>query len=229
MNSPSGIFSHWWVGYFELLDVQDPTSASPYTRPRDAHTSSALATGWQLASRIARYLKATKDINMHMKIDAKKYTITVTSRSDSKFEADKADRKSVTGGVLTLSGTIVQWICTKQTGVSLSNMEAEFTSASHVGRELLVLRELINEIELWIADPMNMLMDNQASNRQLESEGCIASAKHVDIRMKFICDYTRKRIVKPEFVGSHVMKASLLTTALPTPRVAELRGLFNLE
>lgn len=185
--------------------------------------------GWQLASRIARYLKAIKDINMHMKIDAKKYAITVTSRSDSEFEADKAHRKSVTGGVLTVSGTIVQWICTKQTGVSLSNMEAEFISASHIRRELLVLRELIIEIELWIADPMNMLMDNQASNRQLESEGSIASAKLVDIRMKFICDYTRKHIVKPEFVRSHFIKTSLLTAALPAPRVAERRGLLNLE
>ncbi|KAE8970083.1 hypothetical protein PR002_g27230 [Phytophthora rubi] len=54
-------------------------------------------------------------------------------------------------------------------------MDAEFTSASHVGCELLGLREL-----------------------QLESEDSMSNAKHVDIRVNFICDYAKKNIVKPE-------------------------------
>ena len=65
----------------------------------------------------------------------------MASWSDSDYAADKADRKSVTGEVLTKDGAIVQWVCKKQTGVSLSTMEAEFASALHVGRELLGLRE----------------------------------------------------------------------------------------
>ena len=56
----------------------------------------------------------------------------------------------------------------------------------------------------------------------------MASAKHVDKRMKFICDYAKKGIVKPKFVESKLMRADLLSKILPTPRVAELRGLFNL-
>lgn len=52
---------------------------------------------------------------------------------------------------------------------SLATMDAQFTSASHVGRELLGLRELINEIGLSVAEPMNMLMINPAAFRQLET------------------------------------------------------------
>ena len=55
----------------------------------------------------------------------------------------------------------------KQTGVSLSTIEAEFTSASHVGRELLGLRELLKEIGLPVPEPMSMLMDNQAAIKML--------------------------------------------------------------
>ena len=57
----------------------------------------------------------------------------------------------------------------------------------------------------------------------------MASAKHVDVRMKFIRDYARKAHVKPDFVESRLMKADLLTKALPVPRVAELRRLCGLE
>lgn len=64
----------------------------------------------------------------------------MASWSDSEYAADKMDRKSVTGRVLTLDGAIVQWVCEKQTEVYLSTMEAELASASHIGRELLGLR-----------------------------------------------------------------------------------------
>ena len=72
-------------------------------------------------------------------------------------------RKPINGGVIVVSEVIVHSICKKQTGVSLSTMEAESTSAPHVGRELLGLRELLNEIGLSKTEPMSMLMDNQAA------------------------------------------------------------------
>ena len=74
-----------------------------------------------------------------------------------------------------MDGAIVQWVCKKQTGVSLSTMEAEFASASHVGRELLGLRELMREIKYQVEAPMSMLMDNQAAIIQLEAEGSMSS------------------------------------------------------
>ncbi|KAG3098960.1 hypothetical protein PI124_g9113 [Phytophthora idaei] len=57
----------------------------------------------------------------------------------------------------------------------------------------------------------------------------MTSAKHVDIRVKFICGFARKGIVKPEYVESRSMMADLLTKALPVPRMAELREIFNLK
>jgi hypothetical protein len=63
---------------------------------------------------------------------------------------------------------------------------------------------------------MHMHMDNQAAIKQLKSEDSMASAKHVDIRIKFICDYARKCIVRPKYVESRLMKANLLTKAFPS-------------
>ena len=79
-----------------------------------------------------------------------------------------------------------------------------------------------------MTDPMSMLIINQAEIKILESEGSLASAKNADVRMKFICDFAKKGIVKPEFVESKLMRADLLTMVLPAPRVVELRGLLIL-
>lgn len=72
-------------------------------------------------------------------------------------------------------------------------------------------------------------MDKQAAIKQLESDESMASAKHVDIRVKSKFDYARKGMIKPESVESRAMMAELLTKALPAPNVAELHNIFNLK
>ena len=61
---------------------------------------------------------------------------------------------------------------------------------------------------------MCMMMDNQAVIQQLESEDSMTSAKHVNIRVKFVRDYAVRGIVKSEYVEPRLMKANLLTKAL---------------
>ena len=75
---------------------------------------------------------------------------------------------------------------------------------------------------------MPMWMDNQAAINQLENEKSTSSAKHVDIRFKFICHYAQAKVVQPSFVKSGDMIADLLTKALPAPRIMNLREMFNL-
>ncbi|RAW21862.1 hypothetical protein PC110_g21693 [Phytophthora cactorum] len=53
-------------------------------------------------------------------------------------------------------------------GVALSTMEAEFTSASHVGRELPGMRQLVRELGFRVVEPLPMKMDNQAVIKQLD-------------------------------------------------------------
>ena len=82
-----------------------------------------------------------------------------------------------------MDGAVVSWTCKKQTGVSLSTMEAEFIAASQAGRELLGLKELFSELDMKVVEPMPMWMDNQAAIKQVDSEKSTSSAKHVDIRL----------------------------------------------
>uniref|UniRef100_A0AAV1TTJ5 Polyprotein n=1 Tax=Peronospora matthiolae TaxID=2874970 RepID=A0AAV1TTJ5_9STRA len=108
-------------------------------------------------------------------------------------------------------------------------MEAEFMSSSQPGRELLGVRELLLELKLQVCMPMPMWMDNQAAIKQQEGEKSTTSAKHVDIRFKFICHYAREGIVVPKYVKTESMMADILTKSLPAPRMEELRNMFNLR
>uniref|UniRef100_A0AAV1TUP3 Polyprotein n=1 Tax=Peronospora matthiolae TaxID=2874970 RepID=A0AAV1TUP3_9STRA len=108
----------------------------------------------------------------------------------------------MTGGIILLNGMAISWSARKQGGVSLSTMEAEFVAASEIARELLGVREILCEIRMALELPMLMHVDNQAAIRQLEGEASSLKANHIDVRVKFVCDFARCRIVRAQYVRS---------------------------
>ncbi|GMF45370.1 unnamed protein product [Phytophthora fragariaefolia] len=102
---------------------------------------------WKLAKRVLRYLAGTRSLKLRMTGNGGVgQPLDVAGYSDADYAADKADRKSTTGGLVIVDGMIVSWICRKQGGVSLSTMETEYTAASVVVQELLGVRELLGEL-----------------------------------------------------------------------------------
>ena len=118
-----------------------------------------------------------------MHLDGK---IQLEAYSDADFAAEKSDRKSLTGGIIRMNGMPVSWTSKKQGGVSLSTMEAEFVAASKQARELLGIREMLNEIGKPPALPMVLHVENQAALKQLAGEASSHKTKHIDVRTKFV-------------------------------------------
>ena len=71
-------------------------------------------------------------------------------------------------------------------------MEAEFVAGSDAERELFGVRELLQELGLVIVTPMPMMVENQAAIKHLEGESSSAIVKHIDMRVKFVCDQARR-------------------------------------
>ncbi|GMF39429.1 unnamed protein product [Phytophthora fragariaefolia] len=107
--------------------------------------------------------------------------LNVVAYSNADLAADKADRKSVTGWLLIVDGVPVSWTCRKQTGVSLSTMEAEYPAALVMATELLGMRELLGELGVAFNSPLSLRVDNQAALKQLSGEGSSSKAKHIDV------------------------------------------------
>ena len=101
----------------------------------------------QYAANLERNIIPDDDKNLKCHLGGSGSTSTdmrVECWSDADFAADKSDRKSVSGCLLTMDDSVVLWLCKKQSGVLLSTMEAEFIAASQAGRELLGMKELLN-------------------------------------------------------------------------------------
>ena len=72
-----------------------------------------------------------------------------------------------------------------------------------------------------------MHVDNQAAIRQLEGEASSITAKHIDVRVKFVCDFARRGIVLTQYVRSEQMLADLMTKALDATKISKLRALMR--
>ena len=67
-------------------------------------------------------------------------------------------------------------------------METEFVAASEVAREMLGLREMLREVGLEPALPMQLHVTNQPAISQIVGEASSLKSKHVDVRLQFLCD-----------------------------------------
>ena len=184
---------------------------------------------FKMAKRILRYLAGTAQLKLTMKADQDAATaMRVSAYTDADYAADKATRKSINGATVHLNGAIVGWHCKQQKSVALSTTEAEFVSAATGVKEMLGLKELMGELGIPVEMPMVVKVDNQAAIKQIENEASSATAKHVDTKLKFIKDESRRGVIKAEFVGTKENVADLLTKAMAAPKLAELRGMVGL-
>uniref|UniRef100_A0AAV1UMW7 Uncharacterized protein n=1 Tax=Peronospora matthiolae TaxID=2874970 RepID=A0AAV1UMW7_9STRA len=213
-----------WVARCSRPDI----AFAVHKATRQTHAPRVL--DWKLAKRVARYLKGTAMLKLEMAPErTSRDALRLEAYSDADFAADKADRKSLTGGVVLLNGMAVSWTAKKQGGVSLSTTEAEFVAASEVARELICLHQMLGEVGMAPVVPMLMHVDNQAAICQIEGEASSIKAKHIDVRNKYLRDLARRGIITAQHVRSELMIADLMTKAVDANKLAALRSLMRLE
>ncbi|KAH9109521.1 hypothetical protein AeMF1_015438, partial [Aphanomyces euteiches] len=87
------------------------------------------------AKRLLRYIKSTPDVGLTFC----RNKITLMGYSDASW-ASRPDRKSVTGNLCLLAGSVVFWKSARQRIVALSTCEAEYIALAEVAKEIMWLR-----------------------------------------------------------------------------------------
>ena len=88
-----------WVARCSRPDI----AFAVHKATRQTHAPRVL--DWKLAKRVARYLKSTATLKLEMApARTSRDALQLEAYSDADYAADKADRKSLTGGVVLLNG-----------------------------------------------------------------------------------------------------------------------------
>ena len=102
---------------------------------------------WQAVKWILRYLRGTANIGLvydRVSTDSG----SVIGYVDSDFASDLDERKSLTGYVFTLSGSVISWKSTLQSTVALSTTKVEYMAATEAVKEAIWLKGLVGDLGL---------------------------------------------------------------------------------
>jgi hypothetical protein len=183
-----------------------------------------------MSKKIMRYLKGSKELKLKLKkFQNTSSGLVISGYSDADWGDNKESRKSVSGGIILLNGVPVEWSCKKQPCVSVSTLEAEFVAGAEVCKSLLGLKELLQEIKMPIEMPAIIWMDNVEAIRQIEQESSSSKLKHVDMKMKFVCDRANKEQISAKYVNTQDQVADIFTKPMSQQKLYKLRALCGLE
>lgn len=179
-------------------------------------------TDWTEVKRIFRYLKGAKDVRLLLKYDDYPENI-LTGYADSDWAGDTLDRKSNTGYLFKINGSLISWASKKQNCVSLSSTEAEYVALAETCQEAIWLKQLLKDFRCEVN---NMIIneDNQGCIKLLNQDKINSKTKHIDIKYHFIKHHKEINGIKVEYCPTEHMLADILTK--PTEKI-KLRNLSN--
>jgi ribonuclease HI len=108
----------------------------------------------------------------------------------------------------------VFWRSRRQSLVTLSSAEAEYVALSEAMRELLTIRNLIDELPAVEAErPITVFEDNQAVIKMVSSSWTTTRSRHIGIHYHAVRERFTGNEFKLTFVKSEVQLADSLTKA----------------
>lgn len=177
---------------------------------------------WQAVKRIFRYLRGTSDVGLIYGSDTQ---CLVTGYSDSDYAGDVDSRRSMTGYVFTLGGSVVSWKATLQPTVTLSTTEAEYIALTEAAKEGIWLKGLVNDLGLH-HDQAIVYCDSLSAICLAKDQVHHERTKHIDVRYHFLRSEKRIKVNK---VGTADNPADMFTKPVPHSKFKHCLDLLNVR
>jgi hypothetical protein len=163
---------------------------------------------WDAVYRFAGYLKKHR---RKVKLTYRRpRDLQSVAMVDANYGSNRDDRKSVSGAIYTVGGSITGWSSKTQKSVTLSSTEAEYCAMAMGAQEVMYARQLMNELGFGLK-PGIIFEDNTgaiflARNRQVGQK-----TKHIDIRHHFVRDLKEEGKLEIRYVNTDHNEADICT------------------
>lgn len=102
-------------------------------------------------------------------------------------------------------------------------------AASHAIKEMIWLKNLVNELLQSTLNTPIFFMDNQSAIRLIKNPEFHKRTKHIDVRYHFIRDKYEEGLFELKYVQTNDQIADVMTKALPKVKHQQFRDLMNLQ
>lgn len=205
------------VGMLNFLSIQ--------TRPDIAYSVSYLArfnsrhnsSHWTAVKHLLRFVKGTTRLGLDFGTRRGNNTL-IEGYADADYAGDVDTRRSTTGFVYFVRGSLVSWKSRRQPSVTLSTTEAEYLAIGDCAKHGLWLSRLLEHIigDVTVAVPIQLPLsnDNQGAVFLCNEASVNNKSKHIAIRHHFIRELVRDGRISVSHVSTKGMPADVLTKAV---------------
>ena len=168
---------------------------------------------WVAVKHILKYLRRTRN---YMLVYSGRDLIPI-GYTDSDFQSDTDDRKSISGSVFTLGGGAIVWRSIKQSCVADSTMEAEYVAACEAAKEAVWLRKFFTDLEVVpdMEKPLSLYCDNSGAVANSKEPRSHKRSKHIEQKYHVIRDIVQRGDVAVLKIPSAENLADPFTKTLP--------------
>jgi hypothetical protein len=196
-----------------LMTKLAPDLANP-ARELAQHLSNPGEEHWKALERMVGYIKAKHYEGL---IYRKPKELRAISFVDSDYAKNTDDRKSISSGLHTLGGTLVNWESKTQHVVTLSSTEAEYISLAKGACENKFITMLLDEVMRYPSEKRligRIYEDNLGAIYLVKNQHVGARTKHIDVRAHFIRELEDKYLTV-QFIRSEENSADILNKNCP--------------
>ena len=199
------------VGKIMYYTTKLAPELSNTARELASHLSNPGEEHWAELERCVGYLRQKKNLNL---IYRKPRVLGSISLCDSNYASDPNDRKSISGRLNTVGGTLSNWTSKKQGAVTLSSTEAEYYALSECAQEAVFTQNLLEEIAK-VKIPAIIYEDNLGAIFLTKNQQVSQRTKHIDIRQHFLRNLVEEKRLDIRFVRSEDNSSDITTKNTP--------------
>lgn len=205
------------VGMLNFLSVQTRPDISFAVNYLERFNSRHNESHWSTVKHLMRYIKRTRSISLQFGTHRGSNSV-VEGYADADYAGDIDTRRSTTGFVYFVNGSLVSWKSKRQHSVTLSTTEAEYLAIGDCAKHGLWLCRLLEHIHQCnsISVPIKLPLsnDNQGAVFLCNEASVNNRSKHIDIRHHFIRELTREGKITVSHVSTTEMPADGLTKSV---------------
>ena len=152
---------------------------------------------------------------------------SISAYVDADWAGCSDDRRSVSGSVVYVGKTPVLWSSRKQDTVAMSTMEAEYYAVTECLKDVLMVKNMYQEIFGTLNVIPKLYCDNKAAIAISLSQGNKRNIRHIDLRYQLMKQTFEAKTVELEFIPSAANKADGLTKILPSNKFGQSAAFLN--
>ena len=135
----------------------------------------------------------------------------IEGKPDSNFTTYSETRKSITGFMVFLEGTIIAVKSRMQKIVALSVTKAEIIALVQCVQEMLYVMKVMGSLELKVQKPMIVEVNNKGAVDLAKEWSIGGGTKHIDVRLMFLRELKEQGTILVKLIPIDENKSDIYT------------------